>query len=55
LNIRNSRWDRLGAGPALGGWGPPPNLEIGGPNIQYTAFNTEYLCKQNIDFFNKCL
>jgi len=33
-------------GTALGGWAPPPNLEVGAPNIQYIAFNAWYLCKQ---------
>jgi len=38
------------SGPALGDWGPP-SLDVGAPNIQYIAFNTYYLCKQNIDIF----
>jgi len=29
---------------------PPPNLDVGAPNIQYIAFNKQYLCKQKHQF-----
>jgi len=41
LPLRLKTYQRL-SGPALGGWGPPPSLDVRAPNIQYTAFNTLY-------------